>query len=275
MGKVGRKRPRNKTRTKDAPEVPASPAPKTGWHEDLNSDGECWYSPDGQVRYAMTRLGILQMSPREWRADKERIARRELARWQMEQDPQDIQTEDPRHMNGLRIFMEVVRTTAAAVAATILLFHAPYTDAQSRMPGPHSFSEKTVSTLMDIHFNGFLEACRMMKMQCRDIAPPRVAYAVLPYQYGAFDIGSRTVLLDIRIFSQEISLAIIVHESIHYLQDKRSPLRTSVTLAESCKDEKEAHELTMEWTRETGIAKDDARVKDWSSASSWYGCPAP
>lgn len=144
--------------------------------------------------------------------------------------------------------------------------------AQSALPGKHTFSESTVATLMGVHLDAWWTACKLMKTVCRDIVPPRVAYTLLPRQYGAFDIGSRTVLVDIRVFAQEVSYPIIVHEMIHYLQDKRAPLRTSLTTAQMCKDEEEAHTLVLRYTQTSNVAKGDPRVKAWADAAAFYGC---
>lgn len=145
--------------------------------------------------------------------------------------------------------------------------------AQTALPGEWTYSEKTIATMMDIQWSTWADACVAMKMKCRDIIPPRVAYGVLQGQYGAFDLGSRTVLLDIRIFAQEVSVPIMFHEMVHYLQEKRNPLRTgSYSYEENCAAEKEAHTLSYAYSQKAGFAKGDARIKTWAQAAAWYGC---
>jgi hypothetical protein len=113
-----------------------------------------------------------------------------------------------------------------------------------------------------------------MTKACRDIIPPTVAYALLRGQFGVFEIGSRTVLVELRIFGQEVSQAILFHEMVHYLQDKRSPLRKGIlSVGESCADEKEAHDLTLKFSETDGVAKGDERINSWDQIKHKYpGC---
>lgn len=183
-------------------------------------------------------------------------------------------------MNALRIIMEVLRTAAAVIAACVLLSHSPYAGAdvksfsQSRLPGKWSWTDEQVNAMAILQLEAWSSACGLTKFECRDIVMPRVAYGLLPYLYGSYDVGSRTIIVDIRIFAQPIAFTVMVHEMIHYIQGKRDfkPGTVLITQEQSCKGEKEAHDLVRKFVDQTGVAKDDVRVRKWEDAAIGYRC---
>lgn len=176
-------------------------------------------------------------------------------------------------MNKARVVMEVLRTMAAIVAATALLMHSGQTESQSRLDGPWSFTREQVfnfSVAQSLAWNG---ACVLSNTDCAAIPPPRVGYALLDQRFGIHEIGTRTVLIDLRLLGQVVAIPVMVHEMTHYLQSRRSPKRAiPISAHEACMDEKEAHELTTEFVKRTGISEDDERVRPWEKAAFGYRC---
>jgi hypothetical protein len=159
------------------------------------------------------------------------------------------------------------------VAALLISFWAGVTFAQSRLPGVWTFPDKVVEDQLIVQLGTWYQACKAMKMEtaCRDLIPPRVAYGLLPSQYGAYDLGSRTILVDMRIMFQEVAVGVMFHEMIHFLQGKRDPLRANVvTKAQACLDEKEAHDLARKFADEFKI--EDKRIRPWDEAAITYSC---
>lgn len=172
----------------------------------------------------------------------------------------------------------LIRLAGIFILSFLLTFWAGVTFGQSRLPGKWSFSEEAVVNLALLQIMAWDHACTDMKMieACKDIPPPRVAYGLLPGLYGSHDVGSRTVLIDLRIFGQEVAIPIMYHEMVHYLQDKKYPLRTKLTSAEACAGEEEAHTLALAFTRKEKIALGDPRIRPWSVAwESYVACLTP
>lgn len=186
----------------------------------------------------------------------------------------------------VRTIMEVIRTIAAAAAATALLLHSSPTAAadsavpagtdtmsQSRLPGVWSFTDEQVILLATMQGNAWVEAKRLMRMEGLGIAPPKVGYGLLMGRYGSYDVGARTVMVDIRLLWQPLSTTVMVHEMIHFIQDKKDPLRKDmIDVHTVCREEKEAHDLTYKWAVEMNIAQWEPRVRKWEDAAISYGC---
>ena len=176
-------------------------------------------------------------------------------------------------MRRTRVVMEVVRTLAAIIAAAALLFHSGPSKAQSALTGPWSFDEQTVDTLMVGQGLAWKGACVLTKTACEGIPPPYVGYALLWGRLGTYQIGTRTVLVDLRLLGQTVSVSTMVHEMVHYLQSYERADPFYVPTPDSpCRDEKEAHDLTREFVKMTGIGKGDPRVLDWSEVAVIYKC---
>lgn len=169
----------------------------------------------------------------------------------------------------------LIRLAGIFVLSALICFWAGIAFSQSRLPGKWTFPDEIVEALSIQQAAVWAAACEATKMEksCRDIVPPRVAYGLLAYQYGAFDLGSRTVLIDIRILFQPASTAIIFHEMVHYLQGKRDPRGDDlITHDEACAGEQEAHELTLKFASDMKI-DDPVRIRPWAVAKAGYGCP--
>ncbi len=184
-------------------------------------------------------------------------------------------------MNTLRIVMEALRTAAAVIAAIVLLSHSPVSlgdsvvtaepkrDDPNFVPGPHTIDATTATDLFIFQLFAYKEACKALKISCKDIPPPIVGYAVLN-RYGQFDIGTRTVLVNMQVMGSQFATTVIFHETIHYLQSKTRPGVTGITPEQLCKDEKVAHDLTEKFAKEFGLAQGDHRINPWSEAKEYY-----
>lgn len=176
-------------------------------------------------------------------------------------------------MKQARLVMEVLRTLAAVVAASALLFHAGPSKAQTALSAPWSFAEPTVETWLVSQSLAWRGACVLTKTACESIPPPYVGYALLSRRLGTYEIGSRTVLIDLRLLGQPIAVATMVHEMVHYLQAWKNPDLSYPPPPDTiCADEKEAHELTTAFVRMTGIADKDPRVNEWKAMAPIYKC---
>jgi hypothetical protein len=65
------------------------------------------------------------------------------------------------------------------------------------------------------------EACELSRYDCRGVPAPMVGYSVIVQHAGAYGIyaGDNTVWLA-KGLSREMRYAVLVHESVHYLQKK-------------------------------------------------------
>lgn len=161
----------------------------------------------------------------------------------------------------------------ALVALVALALSCGTAYGQSAFPGPSSFSVAEQDTLFIAQVAAWDSACFLMKMtkECRDIRPPRVGYALLAGDFGNFDGGTRTILVDLRLLGQGTAIAVMVHEMIHYLQDKRDGPDRKLTLKTKCAAEKEAHDLVQDWYKIMDM-KPDPRAYPWDKAKILYGC---
>lgn len=175
-------------------------------------------------------------------------------------------------MRTFRFAMEILRTIAATFIAATLFFASQRADAQSAFLGPSTFSQEAIGGLMVIHFAAWTNACELTKADCNKYTPPRVTYAILPAAFGAFRSGTDVVFIDLRLLGQQAAIPVMVHEMVHYIQDRREPLKRPMTNARKCRDEKEAHDLAIAFVALTGIAANDPRIRSWDNAKYGYGC---
>src|SRR6185503_1651574 len=144
---------------------------------------------------------------------------------------------------------------------------------QSVMRGPSSLSPPVAEALFNLHLDAWHAACELKRIQCPMYPMPKVAYGFLAGALGSYTFKSNTVLLDIRLIGQPISKVILVHEMIHYIQDKQRGSQPEVTIAVACHDEEEAFRLSYTYSIINNVALDDPRNKDWPSAMWAYpGC---
>lgn len=137
---------------------------------------------------------------------------------------------------------------------------------------PFSLPTNAAEQLESIHRRGWAIACELKKTNCSGWPMPVVAYTLMD-AYGKYQIGSRVVLIDLRMYGQEFGALVMIHEMIHYIQAMKRPMVVEVNNEMGCADEKEAHELVFAFAMLNDVAKDDPRLKDWTSARALtYGC---
>lgn len=172
-----------------------------------------------------------------------------------------------------RLVMEILRTLAAVVAAGVLLLHSGQSKAQEAPLAPLSFNEKTIETLLVGQALAWNGACLLTRTSCKNTPPPRVGYVLLSGKLGVYEVGTRTILVDLRLLGQEVAVVVMVHEMVHYLQARRGQDRLERAFVDSvCRDEKEAHDVTAAFVRMTGIAVGDRRVNEWAQVAFLYKC---
>jgi hypothetical protein len=92
----------------------------------------------------------------------------------------------------------------------------------------------------------FREACELSRYDCTGVKAPMVGYSVIVSAAGAYGIyaGDNTVWLA-KGLSREMRYAVLVHESVHYLQKKvggtEIPFSGKFT---QCVSEEEAFEIS-------------------------------
>jgi hypothetical protein len=93
--------------------------------------------------------------------------------------------------------------------------------------------------------SAFAEACRLSRYNCLDLRPPSVrgtVYAQRENSYG-FYTGGNTIWLDPTLDS-EARYIVMVHETVHYLQEKVDGSRFPINQLRSCLSEEEAFEVS-------------------------------
>jgi hypothetical protein len=145
--------------------------------------------------------------------------------------------------------MKMLKWTAIAMFLTLSLVGARHDNLTDRM--------------------AFREACELSRYNCAGVKPPMVGYSVVVTSAGAYGIyaGDNTVWLA-KGLSREMRYAVLVHESVHYLQKKvggtEIPFSAKFT---QCVSEGEAFEISDVVAKRLG-AEDLIRNGDLES----YGC---
>jgi hypothetical protein len=135
--------------------------------------------------------------------------------------------------------------------------------AQSYLPGPWSIPNDTAAQLQSIHMRAWKLACELKRVDCKTFPPPAVAYALMD-AYGKYQVGSRVVLVDLRMYGQEYGAMVLIHEMIHYIQSLQRPMVVEIDSKMACADEAEAHRLVYAFALINNLAAGDPRLKDWT-----------
>lgn len=161
-----------------------------------------------------------------------------------------------------------MRLLAALLLSCILAMPA---GAQSQLSGPSSLSAAQTELLARAHYEAWQIACAMKKAPCGSIKPPLVVYGVLDGNFGEYTDGERPVRIDVRLMFQPISVLVMIHEDIHYLQYVLGEVASYDSFAENhaqgCAREKEAFNLTWNANVLFGIVDPtkEPRLRNWDT----------
>ena len=140
--------------------------------------------------------------------------------------------------------------------------------------GPTTLEPSTVELLFSTQIYAWKLACEAKKVNCEAISPPLVGYAILWGQYGRYYIGADEILVDIRLIGQPLSVLIIMHEMIHYIQNVQGhDLKGGPSAAPRCDDEQEAFTLVRKTNDELKIYVGpdiEKYVQTWEHAKENY-----
>jgi len=173
----------------------------------------------------------------------------------------------------------VCKALLSASALTLLLATSGYAAAlrplgdkapkvQSALPGPSSITAAQAEAMSVAQAEAWDTACREMRIACKGpsaLPPPQVAYGLLPSAFGMYQLGARTVLLDIRIIGQPFAFVVMVHEMVHYLQYRVLDENMS-----KCDAEEQAFRIGFKAALDRNIV--DPRIKTWTEIRYIYGC---
>jgi len=152
-----------------------------------------------------------------------------------------------------------------ALLALLLVTSGAQVGAQSALPGPSSITAAQAEAMSVEQAEAWDTACREMRIRCKDFPPPQVAYGLLPSAFGMYQLGARTVLLDIRIIGQPFAFVVMVHEMVHYLQYRVLDQNMS-----KCDAEEQAFRIGFKTALDRNIV--DPRIKTWTEIRYIYGC---
>jgi hypothetical protein len=119
--------------------------------------------------------------------------------------------------------------------------------------------------------NAFREACELSRYSCRHVPAPYVRYSSIVREAGAYGIyaGGSTIWIAPGL-EPELEYAVLVHETVHYLQNTvdglKIPFKSKFT---QCVAEEEAFEISDIVARRLGA---NELVRNGNLES--YGCTA-
>lgn len=140
--------------------------------------------------------------------------------------------------------------------------------------GSSPLAMNPMDRMIGFHNAAWQMACEAKKFDCTLIDPPHVAYTILPRGIlGQYHDGTDVVLINMKLILNPASVAVAIHEMVHYLQNASGELdRTSPSYKGVCAVEHEAFDLTFAMNQKYHLVAGDF-VQPWSQTFYLYGCP--
>jgi hypothetical protein len=104
----------------------------------------------------------------------------------------------------------------------------------------------------------FADACRLSHYDCAGVPPPAVRVTDFGHDFGVYGayLGGNLIWIasDIEVLAgRDYAYAILIHETVHYLQEVVGHLPRSTSLLEVCTKEEEAYLVSNRWLVERGL----------------------
>jgi hypothetical protein len=104
----------------------------------------------------------------------------------------------------------------------------------------------------------FADACRLSQYDCAGVPPPAARVTDFGHDFGVYGVymGGNLIWIasDAELLLGPVSLhAILIHETVHYLQEVVGHLRPSSSMLEVCAKEEEAYLVMNAWLIERGL----------------------
>jgi hypothetical protein len=106
--------------------------------------------------------------------------------------------------------------------------------------------------------SAFADACRLSHYDCAGVPPPAIRVTDFGSDFGVYGLylGGDIVWLasDIELLKgRDYAYAVLIHETVHYLQEVVGHLPRSTSLFEVCVKEEEAYLVSNRWLLERGL----------------------
>lgn len=144
------------------------------------------------------------------------------------------------------------------------LFLALPASAQTALPGPWTVPPNLVAAMQEVELEAWRTACREMKVLCGAWPKPTVTYGLLGGPFGRYELGAHSIQIEFRIYNQQFSYVVMVHEMVHYIQYRLKPDMPG------CEAEEQAFRIGMKVALDLNIQ--DYRIKTWTEMQDQYGC---
>ncbi len=127
-----------------------------------------------------------------------------------------------------------------------------------------------LASINQMHQEAWRDACKYKATYCEEIPMPQVWYTEMDRtMYGYYEYGAAGVHIRMNLLGTEFSRYVVVHEMVHYLQERQEETGyTGVLYRFTCVRESEAFNVVAGLALERGYV--DPRIKSWGEASAYY-----